>query len=30
VLNDDLDRATRRLEEIVEREVAAAGSMSRP
>ncbi len=30
VLNDDLERAARRLEEIIEREVAAAGSMSRP
>jgi guanylate kinase len=30
VLNDDLDRATRALEEVVQREVAAAGSMSRP
>jgi guanylate kinase len=30
VLNDDLGRATERLEEIVQRELAAAGSMSRP
>jgi guanylate kinase len=30
VLNDDLARATRELEEIVQREVAAAGTMSRP
>ena len=30
VLNDDLGRAARRLEEIIQREVAAAGSMSRP
>ena len=30
VLNDDLDRAMRGLEEIVQREVAAAGTMSRP
>jgi len=30
VLNDDVSRATRELEEIVEREVAAAGTMSRP
>jgi guanylate kinase len=30
VLNDDLARATRELDEIVQREVAAAGTMSRP
>ena len=30
VLNDDVPRATQELEEIVEREVAAAGTMSRP
>jgi len=30
VVNDDLERATRGLEEIVQRELAAAGSMSRP
>ena len=30
VLNDDLDRATRELEAIVQRELAAAGTMSRP
>ncbi len=30
VVNDDLDRATHELEEIVSREVAAAGTMSRP
>ena len=30
VVNDDLDRATKELEEIVERELAAAGTMSRP
>lgn len=30
VVNDDLERATRELEEIVQRELAAAGSMSRP
>jgi len=30
VLNDDVSRATKELEEIVEREVAAAGTMSRP
>ena len=30
VLNDDLARATRELEEIVRRELAPAGSMSRP
>ena len=30
VVNDDLARATRELEEIVERELAAAGTMSRP
>ena len=30
VLNDDVPRATHELEEIVEREVAAAGTMTRP
>jgi guanylate kinase len=30
VVNDDLDRATRELEEIVQRELAAAGTMTRP
>jgi guanylate kinase len=30
VVNDDLPRASRELEEIVQREVAAAGTMSRP
>ena len=30
VLNDDVPRATQELEQIVEREVAAAGTMSRP
>jgi guanylate kinase len=30
VVNDDLERATRQLEEIVQRELAAAGTMSRP
>ncbi len=30
VLNDDVARATRELEEIVQREVAAAATMSRP
>jgi guanylate kinase len=30
VVNDDLARATRELEEIVQRELAAAGTMSRP
>lgn len=30
VVNDDLGRATRELEEIVHRELAAAGTMSRP
>jgi guanylate kinase len=30
VLNDDLARAARELEEIVQRELAAAGTMSRP
>jgi len=30
VLNDDVPRATQELEDIVEREVAAAGTMSRP
>jgi guanylate kinase len=30
VVNDDLVRATRQLEEIVQRELAAAGTMSRP
>ena len=30
VLNDDVPRATQELEEIVEREVAAAGTMTRP
>jgi guanylate kinase len=30
VLNDDLDRATRELEAIVQRELTAAGTMSRP
>jgi guanylate kinase len=30
VVNDDLERATRELEEIIQRELAAAGSMSRP
>jgi guanylate kinase len=30
VVNDDLERATRELEEIVQRELAAAGTMSRP
>jgi guanylate kinase len=30
VVNDELDRATRELEEIVRRELAAAGTMSRP
>jgi guanylate kinase len=30
VVNDDLARATRELEEIVSRELAAAGTMSRP
>ena len=30
VVNDDLDRATRELEAIVQRELAAAGTMSRP
>jgi guanylate kinase len=30
VVNDDLERATRELEEIVQRELAAAATMSRP
>ncbi len=30
VVNDDLDRAVRRLAEIVQRELATAGTMSRP
>jgi guanylate kinase len=30
VLNDDLARATRELEELVQRELTAAGTMSRP
>ena len=30
VVNDDLDRATEQLEEIVSRELAAAGTMTRP
>jgi guanylate kinase len=30
IVNDDLERATRELEEIIQRELAAAGSMSRP
>jgi guanylate kinase len=30
VVNDDLERATRELEEVVQRELAAAGTMSRP
>jgi guanylate kinase len=30
VLNDDVGRATRELEDIVQRELAAAGTMSRP
>jgi guanylate kinase len=30
VLNDEVERATRELEEIVQRELAAAGTMSRP
>jgi len=30
VVNDDLERATRGLEEIIQRELAAAGTMSRP
>jgi guanylate kinase len=30
VLNDDVERATRELEGIVQRELAAAGTMSRP
>jgi len=30
VVNDDLSRATHELEEIVQRELAAAGTMSRP
>ena len=30
VVNDDVERATRELEEIVQRELAAAGTMSRP
>jgi guanylate kinase len=30
VVNDDLDRATEELEEIVSRELAAAGTMTRP
>jgi len=30
VVNDDLDRALRELEEIIARELAAAGTMSRP
>ena len=30
VVNDDLARATRELEELVQRELAAAGTMSRP
>jgi guanylate kinase len=30
VLNDEIERATSELEEIVQREVAAAGTMSRP
>jgi guanylate kinase len=30
VVNDDLARATRELEEIVQRELAAAGTMTRP
>jgi guanylate kinase len=30
VLNDDVERATRELEAIVQRELAAAGTMSRP
>ncbi len=30
VLNDDIERATRDLEDIVKRELAAAGTMSRP
>jgi guanylate kinase len=30
VVNDDLERATQELEEIVQRELAAAGTMSRP
>jgi guanylate kinase len=30
VVNDDLERAARELEEIVQRELAAAGTMSRP
>jgi guanylate kinase len=30
VVNDDLERATGELEEIVQRELAAAGTMSRP
>ena len=30
VVNDDLERATRDLEEVVRRELATAGTMSRP
>jgi guanylate kinase len=30
VVNDDLERATRELEEVVQRELAAAGTKSRP
>jgi guanylate kinase len=30
VVNDDLERAMQELEEIVQRELAAAGTMSRP
>jgi guanylate kinase len=30
VVNDDLPRATRELEEIIQRELAAAGTMTRP
>jgi guanylate kinase len=30
VVNDDLERATRELEEVVRRELATAGTMSRP
>jgi guanylate kinase len=30
VVNDDIERATRELEGIVQREIAAAGTMSRP
>ena len=30
VLNDEVERATRELEELVQRELAAAGTMSRP